>query len=75
MFYVYLCVGFVIILFRFVMSLSRLLNCLMIMENLNILLLMVCLANQADETRIIFLALMVLFTVEVALRLVMLTRL
>nr|YP_009689305.1 NADH dehydrogenase subunit 4L [Postharmostomum commutatum]QEL51321.1 NADH dehydrogenase subunit 4L [Postharmostomum commutatum] len=66
--------GLVVLLFSFIMSLSRLLNCLIIVENINVLLLLVCLLSQTDESRIMFLALMVLFTIEVSLGLVMLTR-
>lgn len=71
---VILFVGVGVVLFRFVMSLSRLLNCLIVAEKLNVLLLLVCLLGQYEETRVVFLALMVVFTVEVSLGLVMLTR-
>nr|YP_010235126.1 NADH dehydrogenase subunit 4L [Notocotylus intestinalis]QTC30698.1 NADH dehydrogenase subunit 4L [Notocotylus intestinalis] len=65
----------VIILLSFVLSLSRLLNCLIVVENFNVLLLFICLLSNWDETRIFFIALMVIFTIEVTLGLVVLTRL
>lgn len=68
-------IGGWIIFFRFVLSLSRLLNCLIVIENLKVLLLFSCLLGQGEETRVLFLALMVIFTVEVTLGLVVLTRL
>lgn len=71
---VILYLGLVAILFRLIMSLTRLLNCLIVVENLKVLLLLICLVSQREESRVMFLALMVLFTIEVALGLVMLTR-
>nr|QBF03688.1 NADH dehydrogenase subunit 4L [Echinostoma sp. JM-2019] len=72
---VLLYVGAVMVLFGFFLSLSRLLNCLMVVENFNVLLLLYCLLGQWDEFRMLFMALMVIFTVEVTLGLVVLTRL
>nr|YP_009734329.1 NADH dehydrogenase subunit 4L [Echinostoma revolutum]QIJ97881.1 NADH dehydrogenase subunit 4L [Echinostoma revolutum] len=64
-----------IVLFGFFLSLSRLLNCLIVVENFNVLLLLYCLLGQWDEFRMLFIALIVIFTVEVTLGLVVLTRL
>nr|AQS80277.1 NADH dehydrogenase subunit 4L [Fasciola jacksoni] len=72
---VFLCVSGLVIIFSFFLSLGRLLNCLIVVENFNVLLLFVCLLGQWDEFRIIFIALMVIFTIEVTLGLVTLTRL
>nr|NP_066219.1 NADH dehydrogenase subunit 4L [Fasciola hepatica]AAG13147.1 NADH dehydrogenase subunit 4L [Fasciola hepatica]BAV82940.1 NADH dehydrogenase subunit 4L [Fasciola hepatica] len=71
----FLYVGVLVIVFGFFLSLGRLLNCLIVVENLNVLLLFVCLLGQWEEFRIIFIALMVIFTIEVTLGLVVLTRL
>lgn len=67
--------GLLIAFLRFFLSFSRLLNCLIVVENVKVLLLFFCLLNQYSEVRVIFLALMVIFTVEVTLGLVVLTRL
>nr|BAV82928.1 NADH dehydrogenase subunit 4L [Echinostoma caproni] len=71
----FLYVGSLIVLFGFFMSLTRLLNCLIVVENFNVLLLLFCLLSQWDEFRMLFIALIVIFTVEVTLGLVVLTRL
>nr|BDB04166.1 NADH dehydrogenase subunit 4L [Fasciola gigantica]BDB04178.1 NADH dehydrogenase subunit 4L [Fasciola gigantica]BDB04190.1 NADH dehydrogenase subunit 4L [Fasciola gigantica]BDB04202.1 NADH dehydrogenase subunit 4L [Fasciola gigantica]BDB04214.1 NADH dehydrogenase subunit 4L [Fasciola gigantica] len=71
----FLYVGVLVIIFGFFLSLGRLLNCLIVVENLNVLLLFVCLLGQWEEFRIVFIALMVIFTIEVTLGLVVLTRL
>nr|WRW53955.1 NADH dehydrogenase subunit 4L [Strigea falconis] len=68
-------IGGLVILFSFLLSNSRLLNCLLVVENFNVMLLLICLVSQFEEFRIIFLALMVIFTIEVTLGLVVLTRL
>nr|YP_010693882.1 NADH dehydrogenase subunit 4L [Morishitium polonicum]WCD42519.1 NADH dehydrogenase subunit 4L [Morishitium polonicum] len=68
-------IGSFVVLFGFFLSLSRLLNCLIIVENFNVLLLFVSMLNQWDEFHMFFIALMVIFTVEVTLGLVVLTRL
>lgn len=73
--FILLFLGVFIILLRFVLSLSRLLNCLIVVENFNVLLLFICLLSNWDETRIFFITLMVIFTIEVTLGLVVLTRL
>nr|AYH51415.1 NADH dehydrogenase subunit 4L [Tylodelphys immer] len=67
--------GGLVILLSFMLSVSRLLNCLIVIENFNVLLLFVCLLSQFEESRIIFLSLVVIFTIEVTLGLVVLTRL
>nr|ALD62340.1 NADH dehydrogenase subunit 4L [Echinostoma hortense] len=74
-FCVYLYLGSLLALFSFFLSLNRLLNCLIILENFNVLILFACLLGQWDEHRILFIALMVIFTIEVTLGLVVLTRL
>nr|WSP01966.1 NADH dehydrogenase subunit 4L [Allocreadium lobatum] len=67
--------GMVMMFCSFVLSLTRLLNCLIVVENLKVLLLFVSMMHQWEETHMFFLALMVIFTVEVVLGLVVLTRL
>nr|YP_009533199.1 NADH dehydrogenase subunit 4L [Cyathocotyle prussica]AYH51384.1 NADH dehydrogenase subunit 4L [Cyathocotyle prussica] len=67
--------GGILALFSFILSATRLLNCLIIIENFNVLILFACLVSQWEESRVLFLALMVIFTVEVTLGLVVLTRL
>lgn len=68
-------ISLVIVLCSFVLSLSRLLNCLIVVEKFKVLLLFSSLLMNWDETRIFFIALMVIFTIEVVLGLVVLTRL
>nr|AYH51364.1 NADH dehydrogenase subunit 4L [Cardiocephaloides medioconiger] len=63
-----------IILLSFILSASRLLNCLIVIENMNVLLLLLCLLGQFEEFRIVFISLMVIFTIEITLGLVVLTR-
>nr|YP_008578688.1 NADH dehydrogenase subunit 4L [Haplorchis taichui]AGW06999.1 NADH dehydrogenase subunit 4L [Haplorchis taichui]AYV63035.1 NADH dehydrogenase subunit 4L [Haplorchis taichui] len=70
-----LLLGIFIILCSFFLSLTRLLNCLIVVENFNVLVLFVSLLSQRGETFILFIALMVIFTIEVILGLVVLTRL
>jgi hypothetical protein len=67
--------GIFIVLFRFVLSLSRLLKCLIVLEKFKVLLLFTSLVGQVEERRILFIALMVIFTIEVTLGLVVLIRL
>lgn len=64
-----------VIFLGFILGLSRLLNCLIMLEKFNVTVLFVSLWGQAEEFRILFLALMVIFTVEVTLGLVVLSRL
>lgn len=66
--------GLIIIVCGFVLSLGRLLNCLMVVENFKILLLFVCVLSQGEDRRMLFVSLMVIFTIEVVLGLVVLTR-
>nr|ACH72683.1 NADH dehydrogenase subunit 4L [Opisthorchis viverrini] len=70
-----LVLGFVIILCSFFLSISRLLNCLIVVENLNVLLLFISMLSQRGESYMFFIALVVIFTIEVVLGLVVLTRL
>lgn len=70
-----LLLGVFIVLCGFILSLSRLLNCLIVVENFKVLLLFFALVQQRSERHILFIALMVIFTVEVVLGLVVLTRL
>nr|QAY80531.1 NADH dehydrogenase subunit 4L [Paragonimus kellicotti] len=67
--------GSLIVLCGLILSLSRLLSCLIIVENFNVLLLFSAIFQQWQESHILFIALMVIFTVEVILGLVVLTRL
>lgn len=72
---VVLFVGRLVVLFGFFLSQGRLLSCLIVVENFNVLLLFICLLGQWEEFRMLFIALMVIFTIEVTLGLVVLTRL
>nr|BAV82552.1 NADH dehydrogenase subunit 4L [Schistocephalus solidus] len=65
---------FVVILLGFVLSLTRFLNCLIILENFNVLLLLFSLLSTLLEGHTIFIVLMVVSTVEVIIGLVVLTR-
>lgn len=67
-------VGVVVVLFRFTLSLGRFLNCLIVLEKFKVLLLFASLLFW-DESHVLFLSFIVIFTVEVTLRLVVLTRL
>lgn len=64
----------VIVFLRFMIVLSRILRCLIILENLNALILMIRLLVNVSTVRTSFLVLMILFTVEVTVCLVILTR-
>nr|YP_009440996.1 NADH dehydrogenase subunit 4L [Moniezia expansa]AOY40436.1 NADH dehydrogenase subunit 4L [Moniezia expansa] len=70
---VYLVLFFVIV-FSFFLSYSRFLNCLIILENFNVLLLLFCLLVGCMDSHIIFVVLMVVSTIEVIVGLVVLTR-
>lgn len=70
-----LLMGVFIILVSFVLSLARLMNCLIVVENLKVLLLFSALMSQSREARVLFIALMVIFAIEVTLGLVALVRL
>nr|QXU59671.1 NADH dehydrogenase subunit 4L [Diphyllobothrium cordatum] len=65
---------FTVILLGFVLSLTRFLNCLIILENFNVLLLLFSLLLSVADSHIIFIVLMVVSTVEVIIGLVVLTR-
>nr|QJP05381.1 NADH dehydrogenase subunit 4L [Clonorchis sinensis] len=75
MLHLLLVLGVMVILCSFFLSISRLLNCLIVVENFNVLLLFVAMLLQRGESYIFLIALMVIFTVEVMLGLVVLTRL
>lgn len=75
MLHLLLVLGVMVILCRFFLSISRLLNCLIVVEKFNVLLLFVAMLLQRGESYIFLIALMVIFTVEVMLGLVVLTRL
>nr|YP_009938506.1 NADH dehydrogenase subunit 4L [Prosthogonimus cuneatus]QNU39790.1 NADH dehydrogenase subunit 4L [Prosthogonimus cuneatus] len=61
-------------LFSFFLSSNSFLNCLIVLENMNVLLLLVCLMLGVSMFRSYFVALLVMFTIEVVLSLVVLTR-
>nr|UFQ88329.1 NADH dehydrogenase subunit 4L [Scalithrium magniphalum]UFQ89037.1 NADH dehydrogenase subunit 4L [Scalithrium magniphalum] len=65
---------FCTILVSFFLSLSRFLNCLIILENFNVLLLLFSLLSSLSGNHMIFIVLMVVSTVEVIIGLVVLTR-
>nr|YP_009689723.1 NADH dehydrogenase subunit 4L [Anindobothrium anacolum]QEF29872.1 NADH dehydrogenase subunit 4L [Anindobothrium anacolum]UFQ89217.1 NADH dehydrogenase subunit 4L [Anindobothrium anacolum]UFQ89229.1 NADH dehydrogenase subunit 4L [Anindobothrium anacolum] len=65
---------FCTILFSFFLSLSRFLNCLIILENFNVLLLLFSLISVMFDSHTVFIVLMVVSTVEVIVGLVVLTR-
>nr|AKC58417.1 NADH dehydrogenase subunit 4L [Eurytrema pancreaticum] len=70
-----LTIAMLLILLSFVLSVTRLLSCLIVLENMNVLLLFNCLVCEVSEPRIFFLTLMVVFTVEAVMGLVILARL
>nr|QXU59611.1 NADH dehydrogenase subunit 4L [Dibothriocephalus dendriticus] len=65
---------FIVILLGFILSLTRFLNCLIILENFNVLLLLFSLLLSMADSHVIFIVLMVVSTVEVIIGLVVLTR-
>nr|UFQ89133.1 NADH dehydrogenase subunit 4L [Potamotrygonocestus sp. MZUSP 7996] len=65
---------FITVIISFFLSLSRFLNCLIILENFNVLLLMFSLLISLQESHMIFIVLMVVSTVEIIVGLVVLTR-
>ena len=65
---------FITIVLSFFLSFSRFLNCLIILENFKVLILLFCLILGGLDNHMIFIALMVVSTVEVILGLVVLTR-
>nr|UFQ88629.1 NADH dehydrogenase subunit 4L [Anthocephalum sp. LRP 10372] len=62
------------IFISFFLSLSRFLNCLIILENFNVLLLLFSLLSTVFDNHMLFIVLMVVSTVEVIIGLVVLTR-
>nr|YP_009316242.1 NADH dehydrogenase subunit 4L [Anoplocephala magna]AMR73958.1 NADH dehydrogenase subunit 4L [Anoplocephala magna] len=67
-------VMFFVIVFSFFLASTRFLNCLIILENFNILLLLFCLLVSLEDSHVIFVVLMVISTVEIIIGLVILTR-
>nr|ANW83206.1 NADH dehydrogenase subunit 4L [Testudotaenia sp. WL-2016] len=65
---------FSVVALSFFLSLSRFLNCLIILENFNVLLLTFILLLSSYDSHILFIIFMVVSTVEVILGLVVLTR-
>lgn len=65
---------FLVILLRFFLSISRFLNCLIILEKFKVLLLLFCLLYRLYDNHIIFIILIILSTVEIIVGLVTLTR-
>lgn len=65
---------FIVIMFGFMLSLTRFLNCLIILENFKVLLLLFSLLLSLADRHIVFIVLMVVSTVEVIIGLVVLTR-
>nr|UFQ88341.1 NADH dehydrogenase subunit 4L [Rhinebothrium sp. LRP 10392]UFQ88353.1 NADH dehydrogenase subunit 4L [Rhinebothrium megacanthophallus] len=65
---------FSIILISFFLSVSRFLNCLIILENFNVLLLLYSLILSLVDSHMLFIILMVVSTIEVIIGLVVLTR-
>lgn len=63
-----------VILVRFFLSITRFLNSLIILENFNVLVLMMCLLTSSNDSHMIFMTLMVISTVEIIIGLVLLTR-
>nr|BAP10828.1 NADH dehydrogenase subunit 4L [Taenia sp. MPM<JPN>:20922] len=58
----------------FFLSITRFLNSLIVLENFNVLILMFCLIFSSFDSHMIFMALMVISTVEIIIGLVVLTR-
>nr|UFQ89241.1 NADH dehydrogenase subunit 4L [Caulobothrium sp. MZUSP 8009] len=65
---------FITVTISFFLSLSRFLNCLIILENFNVLLLLFTLLFTSHDSHMLFIVLMVVSTVEVIVGLVVLTR-
>nr|YP_010129816.1 NADH dehydrogenase subunit 4L [Spirometra theileri]QVD40116.1 NADH dehydrogenase subunit 4L [Spirometra theileri] len=65
---------FIMVFLGFILSLTRFLSCLIILENFNVLLLLFSLLLGLLNSHVIFIALMVVSTVEVIVGLVVLTR-
>nr|NP_659227.1 NADH dehydrogenase subunit 4L [Taenia solium]BAC00836.1 NADH dehydrogenase subunit 4L [Taenia solium] len=58
----------------FFLSITRFLNSLIVLENFNVLILMFCLIFSSLDSHMIFMALMIISTVEIIVGLVILTR-
>nr|QZZ81268.1 NADH dehydrogenase subunit 4L [Prosthogonimus pellucidus] len=69
-----LILGLVFSVFGFFLSSNSFLNCLIVLENMNVLLLVVSLLLGVTMFRSFFISLLVMFTIEVVLSLVILTR-
>lgn len=65
---------FLIIVLRFFLSFNRFLNCLIVLEKFNVLLLLFCLIISKVDNHMIFIALMVVSTIEIVGGLTVLTR-
>nr|ANF28214.1 NADH dehydrogenase subunit 4L [Schyzocotyle acheilognathi] len=65
---------FTVILLGFFLSVTRFLNCLIILENFNVLLLLFTLLFTYYDSHMLFIVLMVVSTIEVIVGLVVLTR-
>nr|QXU59575.1 NADH dehydrogenase subunit 4L [Haplobothrium globuliforme] len=65
---------FCTVLFSFFISFGRFLNCLIILENFNVLLLLTSLLLTILESHMVFIVLMVVSTIEIIVGLVVLTR-
>nr|BAP10804.1 NADH dehydrogenase subunit 4L [Taenia sp. MZH:127001] len=63
-----------VIMISFFLSITRFLNSLIVLENFNVLILMFCLIFSSLDSHMIFMALMVISTVEIIIGLVVLTR-
>nr|UDU84931.1 NADH dehydrogenase subunit 4L [Haematoloechus sp. CW13H] len=62
-------------LFSFILNVSRLLQCLIVVESWNLLLFFVSVLNNWDSSRVFLIILIVVFTIEVVFSLSILTRL
>nr|YP_007890972.1 NADH dehydrogenase subunit 4L [Taenia laticollis]BAN15632.1 NADH dehydrogenase subunit 4L [Taenia laticollis] len=62
-----------VILVSFLLSISRFLNSLILLENFNVLVLLFCLLLSENDSHMLFMSLMIISTVEVIIGLVMLT--
>nr|BDI55375.1 NADH dehydrogenase subunit 4L [Cylindrotaenia japonica] len=67
-------VYFLLISTSFFLCISRFLNCLIILENYNVLLLLFCVLVSSLDSHILFIVMLVISTVEVVIGLVVLTR-
>nr|YP_009327973.1 NADH dehydrogenase subunit 4L [Cladotaenia vulturi]APC62893.1 NADH dehydrogenase subunit 4L [Cladotaenia vulturi] len=64
---------FCVILMSFFLLFDRFLNCLIVLENFNVLILLFCLYSSVFDSHVIFVSLMVISTVEVIIGLIVLT--